>query len=32
MLFLLRQESFSIGAEAIDFPLGVLKVIFYSTS
>ena len=28
MLFLLRQESFSMGEEATDFPLGVLKVIF----
>ena len=32
MLFLWRQESFSMGEEALDFPLGVLKVIFYFTS
>lgn len=32
MLFLLRQERFSMGEEATDFPLGVLEVIFYFTS
>lgn len=31
MLCLLRQESFSVGEEAPDFPLGVLKGIFYFT-
>lgn len=30
MLFLLRQESFSMGEEAADFPLGVLKGIFFN--
>lgn len=29
MLFLLRQESFSMWEEAADFPLGVLKGIFF---
>ena len=32
MLFLLRQEGFSMGEEGIDFPLGVLKVIFSFTN